>query len=239
MKNQLMRLLVTCIAAGLVTAAYAQNDSDEFQDLFDFELDEGTTTDTIETDEAFPDFFKEDALNENTPVSENQAAPAVKQSAGEAPVVIKMLEKREIPKQLIIRMTMASPTYVSQDLLTWDSNVDFRVGIELPIIMMGLVPGVDVSSFKFVNALPAEGTYSGVAVYGTLSRPMFPGKFTTGAGLVGAAFGGFVQQAYDFTIGGRLVISADFRLTYTTDMDGKGFNSWFDLGFSPGVILVK
>ena len=157
----------------------------------------------------------------------------------EGDVVIQMLEKKEIPRNLTLSLTIASPTYVSTDLMTWNSTVDFRFSTEFPLVMFGLIPGFSISDFSFENALPVGGIFEGVALFGTVSRPLFPGKISLGAGIVGSVPGMFIQQAYEFSLWDRVLFAADFRLTWASSMNDGDAVSWFDIGFSPGVILMK
>ena len=143
-----------------------------------------------------------------------------------------------IPRQLSLSLSLSSPTYVSTDLMTWNSYVDGRFSVEFPMVVLGVVPGFSISNFKFENALPVGGLYEGMSLFATASRPLFPGKLTLGAGLVGDSPGAFAQQAYEFVFWDRLVLSADFRLTWAQSMLGGDQATWFDLGFSPGFIAL-
>jgi hypothetical protein len=240
------RFIATLIIFALAGGAIAQNEPDEFEDLFNFGEPVEEPKKAEEPDAVFDDFFEDSIPEEPVPQPAQSATTPTQrpQSGASEQVVIQMLEKREIPRQLLIKLSVASPAYVSTDLMTWNSTVDFRGSAEFPAVIFGTVPGIDISTFKFENALPLGGVYSGISVFGTLSRPLFPGKLTGGLGLVGISPGGFLQQSYDFTFAERFAVSVDFRLTFTSNMMGddeieRGFNSWFDLGISPGVILIK
>lgn len=220
--------MISVIAVIFALGLHAQEEEENFDDLFNFgeEVEEGAG----QEDEEFEDIFGDEG---SLFPEEESDAPA------EGDVVIKMLEKREVPRNLSLYLTVASPTYVSQDLMTWNSDVDLRFSTEFPLVIGGLVPGFCISDFTFENALPVGGIFEGVAIFGTLSRPLFPGKLTVGGGMIGEEAGAFAQQSYEFTLWGRMLISADFRLTYVNAFNGGDPVTWFDLGISPGMIIYK
>ncbi len=228
------RLIKICISVlmilGGVTALMAQNES--FDDLFNFGEEVQETKDS--TGDQFDSLFGDSSDS----LVLDQGLPDQKGS-GEGDVVIKMLEKKEIPRQLALTLSLASPTYVSTDLMTWNSYIDGRFSIEFPMVLFGVIPGFSVATFKFENALPVGGVYKGVSMFGTVSRPLFPGKISVGAGVVGSSPGAFIQQGYEFTFWDRLILGADFRLTWTSAGPNGGAVSWFDIGFTPGLVAMK
>ena len=117
--------------------------------------------------------------------------------------------------------------------------MDMRFSMEFPLVIASIVPGISISDFTFKNALPVKGVFEGISVFGTLSRPLFPGKLSVGAGLIGSEPGAFLQQAYEFTLWDRILVAADFRITWVSSLNGGEAVTWFDVGFSPGIILFN
>jgi len=116
-----------------------------------------------------------------------------------------------------IQLSAASPGYVNSTLMTWNSFLDFRVGLELPFIMqLGPIKfrlGLEVGSFKFENYLPVGGVFKGVSAAAVLSFPAGPSRVKVGVGIAGSSPSFVVSQSFGIPVGESLIMRIGVRST--------------------------
>ena len=132
----------------------------------------------------------------------------------------------------------ASPGLVSHALYTYNSFVNFRVGVELPILMqiMGIRfrLGGELGTVKFEDYYPpATATYSGMTLLGLVSIPAGASQVKLGGGLVGGSVGMMVESTYGFTVGNALGVRLGMRYTGSTGAKNSeettlGVASWLE-----------
>ena len=132
----------------------------------------------------------------------------------------------------------ASPGLVSHSLYTYNSFVNFRLGVEMPILMqvMGIRfrLGAELGTMKFEDYYPpATATYSGMTLIGLVSIPSGASQVKIGGGLVGGSIGTIVESTYGFTIGNALGVRLGLRYTGSAGAknseDSKlGVASWLE-----------
>ncbi len=142
----------------------------------------------------------------------------------------------------------ASPGLVSHSLYTYNSFVNFRIGVELPILMqvMGVRfrLGAELGTVKFEDYYPpATATYSGMTLIGLVSIPAGASQVKLGGGLVSGSVGIIVESTYGMTIGNALGIRFGMRYTGSTgaknseDEPFEGPASWLEGVFVLAVTL--
>ena len=142
----------------------------------------------------------------------------------------------------------ASPGLVSHSLYTYNSFVNFRIGIELPILMqvMGVRfrLGTELGTVKFEDYYPpATATYSGMTLIGLVSIPAGASQVKLGGGLVSGSVGMIVESTYGFTIGNALGLRIGMRYTGSAgaknseDVAFEGPASWLEGVFVLAVTL--
>ena len=132
----------------------------------------------------------------------------------------------------------ASPGLVSHSLYTYNSFVNFRLGVEMPILMqvMGIRfrLGAELGTMKFEDYYPpATATYSGMTLIGLVSIPSAASQVKIGVGLVGGSVGTIVESTYGFTVGNALGVRLGLRYTGSVaaknSEDSKlGVASWLE-----------
>ena len=137
----------------------------------------------------------------------------------------------------------ASPGLVSHSLYTYNSFVNFRLGVEMPILMQVLGIrfrlGAELGTMKFEDySPPATATYSGMTLIGLVSIPSAASQVKIGGGLVGGSVGTIVESTYGFTVGNALGVRLGLR--YTGSVAAKnseekklGVASWLE-----GVLIL-
>ena len=225
------------------------NAQDDFDDLFGFTDDESTQGtedskvvdnfnlwDDEGNDDAVDDLFLfPEEILETSPdtIADSVSDPVLIPPPGEKPVI-----KAETEKSFVVAVGIASPTLASVDLMTWNSKMDIRMSARFPLVIFKrLHVGADISSFRFENAMPEGGLYSGIAAFVSLEREFNPGLVSGGAGIVGKAPGLFLQQSYGIILAKRFPIRLNARVLFTSDIDGKGWGNWLELGLSSGFIV--
>ena len=137
----------------------------------------------------------------------------------------------------------SSPGLVSHSLYTYNSFVNFRLGVEMPILMQVLGIrfrlGAELGTMKFEDYYPpATATYSGMTLIGLVSIPSAASQVKIGGGLVGGSVGTIVESTYGFTVGNALGVRLGLR--YTGSVAAKnseekklGVASWLE-----GVLIL-
>ena len=142
----------------------------------------------------------------------------------------------------------ASPALVSHSLYTYNSFANFRLGVEMPILMqiMGIRfrLGAEIGTMKFEDYYPpATATYKGLTLLGLVSIPAGASQVKLGGGLVGSSVGIMAESTYGLTIGNALGIRFGMRYTGSTgaknsdDVAFEGPASWLEGVFVLAVTL--
>ena len=141
-----------------------------------------------------------------------------------------------------LNITGASPGFVNHQLQTYNSNVDFRISIELPMTLqiagIQFRLGAEVGTFSFKNYMPRGGTFSGVNINGIVSFPAGPGQVKLGGGVFGSGVGFIAENSYGMSIGSTVDLRVGIRSnTAMNVVDDKkntlGTASWMD-----GIIIL-
>ena len=142
----------------------------------------------------------------------------------------------------------ASPGLVSHSLYTYNSFVNFRLGVDMPILMqvMGIRfrLGAELGTVKFEDYYPpATATYSGMTLIGLVSVPAGASQVKLGGGFVSGSIGMIVESTYGFTLGNALGVRIGMRYTGSTgaknseDEPFEGPASWLEGVFVLAVTL--
>ena len=142
----------------------------------------------------------------------------------------------------------ASPGLVSHSLYTYNSFVNFRLGVEMPVLMQVLGIrfrlGAELGTMKFEDYYPpATATYSGMTLIGLVSIPAGASQVKLGGGLGGGSVGIIVETTYGLTIGNALGIRLGMRYTGSAgaknseDEPFEGPASWLEGVFVLAVTL--
>jgi len=242
-------LLLFIFLATPLDVTYAQDDSgeifwgeDEEEDEEFFEEDEEFLEDDEEFDED-PDAFFDEEEGEDEFVEDEFEEDEFDE--GELSSTDLSDEAMKVGYTLTIHG--ASPGLVSHSLYTYNSFVNFRIGIELPILMqvMGVRfrLGTELGTVKFEDYYPpATATYSGMTLLGLVSIPAGASQVKLGGGLVGGSVGVMVESTYGFTVGNALGVRLGMRYTGSAGAKNSeeselGVASWLEGVFVLAVTL--
>lgn len=210
-----------------------EDEFDEFEDEGEFDEDEG--------------FFEEDEGDEFFEFEEDEEGfdefddeEDFEEDEGE----LEDVELADLAQRQGYTLTVmgASPGYVNHTLMTYNSSVDFKVGMEMPMLMqvgpLRFRFGGEVGTFSFENYLPVGGKYSGLLAMGILSFPAGPGQVKLGAGMVGGNVGFTAESSYGLALGNAVEIRFGVRSTMAlgvknTNDSELGTVSWMD-----GIIIL-
>ena len=200
---------------------FLEDDDEEFEDDPDAFFDEEEGEDVFFEDEGE---FEEDEFDEGELSSTELSDAALKVG-------------------YTLTIHGASPGLVSHSLYTYNSFVNFRLGVEMPILMQVLGIrfrlGAELGTMKFEDYYPpATATYSGMTLIGLVSIPSAASQVKIGGGLVGGSVGTIVESTYGFTVGNALGVRLGLR--YTGSVAAKnseekklGVASWLE-----GVLIL-
>lgn len=131
---------------------------------------------------------------------------------------------------IVLEASVASPYWVSKNLTTWYSSIDWRLSFTTPFyyywgpVMIGFT--LEVSSFDFENTFPEGGRFHGQAALGYftgywrgLNMELGGGSFTNTAGLVGGLSGKIIE-------GDHLYLSGGVRGVIIHDIQTIGLSQW-------------
>ena len=239
-------LLLFIFLATPLDVTYAQDDSgeifwgDEEEDEEFFEEDE----EFLEDDEEFEDdpdaFFDEEEGEDEFYEDEGEFE---EEEFDEGELSSTELSDAALKVGYTLTIHGASPGLVSHSLYTYNSFVNFRLGVEMPILMqvMGIRfrLGAELGTMKFEDYYPpATATYSGMTLIGLVSIPSAASQVKIGGGLVGGSVGTIVESTYGFTVGNALGVRLGLR--YTGSVAAKnseekklGVASWLE-----GVLIL-
>ncbi len=229
---------------------YAQDDSGEI-----FWGDEDEDEEFFEEDE---EFFEEDEefLDEDAFFDEEEGEDEFFEDEGEFEEdefdegELSSTELSDVALKMGYTLTIhgASPGLVSHSLYTYNSFVNFRLGVEMPVLMQVLGIrfrlGAELGTMKFEDYYPpATATYSGMTLIGLVSIPAGASQVKLGGGLVGGSVGIIVETTYGLTIGNALGVRFGMRYTGSAgaknseDEPFEGPASWLEGVFVLAVTL--
>ena len=229
---------------------YAQDDSGEI-----FWGDEEEDDEFFEEDE---EFFEEDEefLDEDAFFDEEEGEDEFFEDEGEFEEdefdegELSSTELSDVALKMGYTLTIhgASPGLVSHSLYTYNSFVNFRLGVEMPVLMQVLGIrfrlGAELGTMKVEDYYPpATATYSGMTLIGLVSIPAGASQVKLGGGLVGGSVGMIVETTYGLTIGNALGIRLGMRYTGSAgaknseDVPFEGPASWLEGVFVLAVTL--
>jgi len=229
---------------------YAQDDSGEI-----FWGDEDEEDEFFEEDE---EFFEEDEefLDEDAFFDEEEGEDEFFEDEGEFEEdefdegELSSTELSDVALKMGYTLTIhgASPGLVSHSLYTYNSFVNFRLGVEMPVLMQVLGIrfrlGAELGTMKFEDYYPpATATYSGMTLIGLVSIPAGASQVKLGGGLVGSSVGIMVESTYGLTIGNALGVRLGMRYTGSTgaknsdDVAFEGPASWVEGVFVLAITL--
>lgn len=183
------------------------------------------------------------------PVTQQQ--PQVKQESKESPEkTIKKPQKRQSPPKapsrapwgtifnqgilngLALEMSMASPYWVSENLNTWYSSIDWRFSFTMPFyyhwgsVMMGV--SFEWSSYDFENTFPEGGRFQGQANLAYVSMywrglilELGGGKFSDTTGFIAGISGKILE-------GEHLYLGGGMRGVIIQEIPSLGQGHWAD-----------
>ena len=244
-------LLLFIFLAIPLDVTYAQDDrgeifwgEDEEEDEEFFEEDEEFLEDDDEFDED-PDAFFDEEEGEDEFVDEGEFEEE-EFDEGE----LSSTELSDVAMKMGYTLTLhgASPGLVSHSLYTYNSFANFRLGIEMPVLMqvMGIRfrLGAELGTVKFEDYYPpATATYSGMTLIGLVSIPAGASQVKLGGGLVSGSVGMILESTYGFTVGNALGVRLGMRYTGSTgaknseDVAFEGPASWLEGVFVLAITL--
>ena len=228
---------------------YAQDDSGEI-----FWGDEDEEDEFFEEDEEFfeedEEFLDEDAFFDEEEEDEffEDEGEFEEEEFDEGELSSTELSDVALKMGYTLTLHGASPGLVSHSLYTYNSFVNFRLGVEMPVLMQVLGIrfrlGAELGTMKFEDYYPpATATYAGMTLIGLVSIPAGASQVKLGGGLVGGSVGMIVESTYGLTIGNALGIRLGMRYTGSTgaknseDVPFEGPASWVEGVFVLAVTL--
>ncbi len=166
-----------------------------------------------EGEELFDDEFPEDDFGDELDDFLVDEEPMEEEFGEEAP------EEESIDLGYAVRLSAASPAFVHNTLMTWNSLIDVRFGADLPFTFrLGPIRmriGAEVVTYKFINYLPEGGEFSGVGVYGMVTFPAGPSDMHGGVGFLGSAPAVVVGQSFGIPYADNIIFKMGTRATLT------------------------
>jgi hypothetical protein len=216
-----------------------EEDTTYYEDEY-YDYEEDTT---YYEDEYLDEYFEEEPYYEEGEDIYTYDEEGVEEDTGE----LSDEELADLAKRMgfTVSFTGASPGFVNHPLMTYNSFIDYRISVELPLLLqirsLRFRFGAEVGTFRFENYLPVGGEYAGTVMLGILTFPAGPGQVKFGGGIVGNRFGFIAETSYGLALGNTLEIRAGVRSTTVSNVkDTKqnylGTVSWMDglitLGFN-------
>ncbi len=209
---------------------YAEDDSLYFWDEGEYE-DEGEYYD----DEYYEDEYTEEG-EEGYYEFDDEAGEYV-EDRGVGDISSVELSDRAQRMGYSLGISYASPGFVNHALNTYNSFADYRISVELPMLMQLFKSrfriGFEFGTFAFENYMPSGGKYKGNTIMGLLSFPAGPGQVKLGVGKIGGYYGYFAETSYGLALGNILDIRVGVRGTSAlgvidSNSNELGTASWLD-----------
>lgn len=131
---------------------------------------------------------------------------------------------------IVLEASMVSPYWVSKNLTTWYSSMDWRISFTTPFyyelgpVMIGFT--MELSSFDFENTFPEGGRFNGQAMLGYLTGYWRGLNMELGGGSFGNTNGivsGFSGKILE---GNHLYLSGGVRGVIIQDIQSIGLGQW-------------
>lgn len=184
-------------------------DEDEFllEDEEFFEEDE----EFFEEDEEFLE-EEEDFLGEEEFLFEEEEGEEEEQTAVE-------FADEATREGFTIQVSAASPAYVNHTLMTWNSSIDVRASVDLPMLLqigpLKFRLGAEVATFRFKNYLPIGGEFGGVGFFGMVTFPAGPSNVQLGVGVIGSSPAFVAAQSFGLSVANLVDVRIGVRSTTT------------------------
>jgi len=218
LRRRLFFLLLT--AAVGFEPAYAQEE-EEGEAIIWGDEEEGIDEDFFDEDEEFFDEDEElfdDAFPEDD-FGDELDDFLIDEEPMEEEFDQEMAEDDIIDFGYTVRLSAASPAFVNNTLMTWNSLIDLRFGADLPFTFrLGPIRfrlGAEVVTYKFINYLPEGGEFSGVGVYGMVTFPAGPSDMHGGIGMLGSSPAVVVGQSFGIPYADNIIFKMGTRATFT------------------------
>ena len=139
-------------------------------------------------------------------------------------------------------ITYASPGFVNHTLNTYNSFADYRISVELPMLMQLFKSrfriGFEFGTFAFENYMPSGGKYKGNTIMGLLSFPAGPGQVKLGGGKIGDYYGYFAETSYGLALGNILDIRVGVRATSASGVIDSNSNELGTAAWLDGLVIL-
>lgn len=145
-----------------------------------------------------------------------------------------------------IDISGSSPRFVNEALMTWNSSVNVRASIELPLLMeiMGMKFrfGAEFGTYGFKDSMPPQtAELTGITAMGIMSFPIGPGKIKAGVGVIGKSVGSIFESSYGLRLGAlgiRVGVRYAAILTPGADVQENWITAPPTLGWMDGLLAV-
>jgi len=215
---------------------YEEDDTTSYEDEY--------YDDTYYEDEYYEDEYGDEYYEDDSEYSDDEGYYEFEEDSGEyveergsADLSDAELTEKAARMGYSLSISYASPGFVNHALNTYNSYADYRISIELPMLMQMFRSrfriGVEYGVFGFENYMPAGGEFKGSTIMGLLSFPAGPGQVKLGGGKIGEYTGYFAETSYGLAIGNILDVRVGVRATSATGVIDSNDNelgtaSWLD-----------
>jgi len=224
---------------------------DEYYDDEYYEEDDTTAydddeyyDDTYYEDEYYEDEVGDEYYEDDSEYSDDEGYYEFDEESGEyveergdADLTDSVLSEQARRMGYSLSISYASPGFVNHALNTYNSYADYRISVELPMLMQMFKSrfriGFEYGTFAFENYMPSSGDYKGSTIMGLLSFPAGPGQVKLGGGKIGDYYGYFAETSYGLALGNILDIRVGVRATSASGVIDSNENelgtaSWLD-----------
>ena len=211
-------LILFLIFLSSSTYIFAQDEFDEGID-FDFDDEEGIMwgDEDESSDESFDDFFGE----EDDFFSEDEDSfDDLDEFLDEDEEILEEVLQASNRQQVIdygyeINLSSSSPSYVNKTLMTWNSFVDIKLGVDTPFTLtlysLTFRLGAEITTYSFKNYLPTGGKFSGLGFMGVLIIPAGSSNFLISGGLIGSTPTISLGQSFGISYGDNIIFKISSR----------------------------
>ncbi|OIO62136.1 MAG: hypothetical protein AUJ47_08265 [Candidatus Marinimicrobia bacterium CG1_02_48_14] len=131
---------------------------------------------------------------------------------------------------IVLEASMASPYWVSKNLTTWYSSIDWRISFTTPFyyklgpMMVGFT--IELSGFDFENTFPEGGRFNGQAMLGYLTGYWRGLNMELGGGSFAGTSGMITGLSGKILEGSHLYLSGGVRGVLIQDINPIGLAQW-------------
>lgn len=141
---------------------------------------------------------------------------------------------------MAIELSAVSPFWVTREMQTWYSFMDWRLGVRLPFSLplpiygIRLTANAEIASFNFENTFPQGGKFNGISalLYGRAHYQQF--GLDAGLGVFGKSFGLLFGGNYTYSLTPALYVGAGGRGVWVSQVDPLGSAGWADIQILAG-----